>query len=101
MVHISLSQCQPHGCWGHTHCWTHSLLPAERAPESRLHEEHGASPVLLSLSDCDIERVRIAVAGGEAQRLGEVSPWSWPPQPQALWKGGQKQLSLVEAEGRH
>ena len=55
-------------------CWTHSLLPAERAPESRLREEHGASLVLLSLSDCDIERVRIAVAGGEAQRLGEVSP---------------------------
>lgn len=62
MIHLSFSLCQPRVCQAFL---LRTLSPSEWTLESWLGHEPHASPLLLSLSDGDITRVRLAVAGGK------------------------------------
>lgn len=62
MIHLRFSPCQPRVCQASL---LRTLSPTEWTLESWLRHEPQVSPLLLSLSDGDIARVRLAMAGGK------------------------------------
>lgn len=62
LIHLSFSPCQPRACQASL---LYTLSPSEWTLESWLCHEPQASPLLLSLPDGDITRVRLAMAGGK------------------------------------